>query len=445
MSTIVYSAGEGRAKGHMAVGLRWVVLDQGAKRRKDGRIATHIIRTQARTIAASKFVVLQSGMDTAAGFYSDPVVAAPPRLEKVYSLSMLFLSAFLRQRSDTVVNAALLMQTDRNIDKRAVVIILGGQVTLDTLLDTEKALERVNDEIRNVPGISVFCQSPEISATHTIISWEDITALTDKEGSISRLQPVPASAYLIPAVAMVAVVIGGTVSYDQMVRKPEARQRALAQAVKADRTPAYVAAVDLALQRSGWSTGDLKNHVDALRQYPMFTKGWALESLACDGAQCLARWERRGGTLATLQTALPSEKLLMPGSDESPLTKGAVATLERAFTTRPLAAQYLASSRDKLQTKNQALLSLYSPMQKLSNAGLSVSIGEPSKWDGFDASGVTASEILLQMPISITAPYFRAHEVLSTLPTNVFLKSFLLNTADGAMTINFKGFVYARQ
>lgn len=445
MSTIVHSSEVGKTRLHMAVGLRWVVLDQGTKRRKDGRVPAKIIRAQAQTVAASKFVVLHSEMDRAAGFYSDPVVGAPPRSEKVYSLSMLFLSAFLRQQAGAVVNAVLLMQADRAIDKRAVVIILGGQVTLDAMLDTDKALERVQEEIRSVPGISVFCQSPEISATHTIISWEDITALTNKDGSMCRLQPVPASPYLIPSVLLLGVVISGVVSYDQLVRKPEARQRALAEAVKADRTPGYLAAVDLALQSSGWDLDDLQSHLNALRQYPMFTKGWALESLSCDGSNCLSRWARKGGTLETLQAALPSEKLVMPGSEESTLTKGAVATLERAFTTHQLSAKHQARGRDKLQTKEKALLALYSPMQKLSTAGLSVSIGEPSKWDGFDVSGVAASEILLQMPISITAPYFRAKEVLSLLPANVAMKSFLLNTADGAMTINFKGLVYARQ
>lgn len=445
MSTIVHSAGAGRAKLHLAVGLRWVVLDLGTKRRKDGRIPARIIRAQAQTVTASRYVVLNSEMDSAAGFYSDPVVGAPARSEKVYSLSVLILNALLRERPGSVVNAALLMQPDRNSDKRVVVIILGGQVTLDALLDTDKALEHVHEEVRNVPGISVFCQSPELNAAHTIISWQDLVALINKEGSMSRLQNVPASPYLVPVGLLVTAVAAGLVSYDQMVRKPEARQQALAQARKADRTPAYLTAVDAALQNAAWDLADLQNHLDALRQYPMFTKGWALESLACDGAQCLSRWDRKGGTLTMLQTALPSEKLVMPGNDESPLTKGAMATLERAFTTQALAAKYRASSRDKLQTKNQALLALYSPMQQLSTAGLSVSIGEPAKWDGFDASGVATSEILTQMPISITAPYFRAKEVLAILPANVALKSFLLTTAEGAMTINFKGFVYARQ
>jgi hypothetical protein len=445
MSTIVHSASAGRKKLHMAVGLRWVVLDLNGKSRKTGRVPAKVIRTQAATLAASKYVMIQSGSDRAAGFYNDPVVQAPPRADKIYSLSMLMLNEFMQQAPDAVVNAVVLMHAVRNSDKRALVIILSSQVTLDTLLDADKAIARVQDEVRNVPGISVFCESPEIGSDHTLITWDDITALTGAHGASSRLQAIPASPYLAPILLASILAVGALVGYDQTVRKPEAKKRAQIEAMKADRNPAYLAAVDLALQASGWDLADLHAMFDSLNQYPIFTKGWALESLACDGADCLSSWGRKGGTVDNLQLALPAEKLVIQAGDGATLTKGAVATLDRAYTVHARPAKFQVRSRDKLQTKEQSQLALYNPFQKLSNAGISATIGESTRWDGFDATGIDATSVMVQIPISITAPFFRTTEVLSLLPNNVSLKSFLLTSADGVMTINLKGFVYARQ
>jgi hypothetical protein len=390
-------------------------------------------------------VILQAATERAAGYYTDPVLGVPAHSDKVYSLSMLLLSAIFRQQPGTVVNAILLMQAERNIEKRALVIILGGQVTLDALLDTDRAIERVNEEVRSVPGIAVFCQAAEIASQHNIISWQDIERLTDKEGSMARLQPMPMSPYLLPAVACAALAIAGVVAYDQQVRQPEIKRRALTAASMADKTPAYVLAVNQQLANAAWDTNDLAQFLDTLRAYPLFAKGWSLESIACDGVACLSRWSRRGGTAADLQAQLPDEQMVINADPNSPLLKGATSTLERMFTTKAHAAKFLPLERQQLQSKEQSLSSLNTPLQMLGNAGIAVGIGEPQRWAGLDVAGVTASEVLMQTPVDITAPLYRANAVLAMLPPNLLIKSFLLNTSEGAMTVNFKGIVYAHQ
>jgi hypothetical protein len=445
MSAIVFTSPQGGSKVHLAIGLRWVVLDPGVKRRKDGRIPSSTIRRQASTLSASKFVVLQSPTERAAGFYNDPVVNVPPQSEKIYSVSMLLLSAFIRQQPGVPVNAILVMQAERYLDKRVVVIILGGQVVLDALLDTEKALQRVQEAISSAPSATVFSQSAEISTPHTPINWENIAGLADKAGSIARLQPVPRSPFLVPALTAVVAVLAGFFAYDQMVRQPEAKRVAREAQIKADLTPAYVSAVNLMLQSSNWDVQNLQVHMGALRDYPIFTKGWALESLACEGPNCVSRWGRRGGTLADIQSALPAEQLVLPGSESASAEKAALTTLDQAFTIRVQQVKLLDRTRDSLPSPLEVRLALYTPFQKLGNSGIVATIGETSNWDGFSTASVNPAVWVTQTPISISAPFFRAQEVLAFLPPVVSVKSYLLTTDDGAMTIAFKGFVYARQ
>lgn len=439
MSAIVYSEGKGRSAVRIAAGLRWVVLDGGLGR---GKSQTSQIRIQAASIGSSRYVMQKSDAGDTVGLYNDPIVEDASLKGKIYSLSILMLTGYLqRDGVDPVgINAVLMMQPSGLPEKRLLIYIEGGQVTLDTILDRDKAIEQAKSQIDISPDAVLYLEHAEVDRAHERISWSDVVELIDKKVSVAVLKSVPVSPYLLPVIVLAIASAGGWYAYDQLVRQPEKRRLASIQAAKKDKTPVYVSASEQALRSTGWDRDDIKNFVFGLMSHPAYVTGWSFAKIACDQSGCISEWSRRGGIVTDLQAALPNEKMIILSQDGGNQS----STIEKTFMRQAYERKNAAIERSQLGTIEQSILEIRPVIQKLQNAGASATMGEFKKWEVASTSGVRVNELIYQTPVEVTMPLFRLSETLNMLPTNILLHSLVISNADGSLSFNLKGVAYAR-
>lgn len=440
MSAIVYSEGKGRSAIRIAAGLRWVVLDGGLGR---GKSQTSQVRIQSASVGSTRYVIQKSDAGDTVGLYNDPLVEDATLKGKIYSLSMLMLAGLLLKDGVEAVgvNAVLMMQPTGLPEKRLLIYIEGGQVTLDTILERDKAIEQAKSHIDMSPDAVLYLEHAEVDRSHERISWQDVVALIDKKVSSAVLKQVPVSPYLLPVLILAIASVGGWYTYDQMVRQPEKRRLASIQAAKKDKTPAYIAAAERALRTTGWDRADMNSFVAGLMSHPAYLSGWTLAQVICDQEACTSEWARRGGVVTDLQVALPNEKLVIGSAGSSTQS----STLEKSFMRQTYERKNAEIDRSNLATSEQALMEIRPVMQRLLNASALATIGEFKKWEVVSTSGVRVNEIVYQAPFEVSLPLFRLSETLDMLPKNILLQTLSITNGDGSFSFNLKGNAYARQ
>ena len=437
MSTIVYSAGQGSSAVRLAAGLSWVVVKTGA----NGKPQNDKIRTQAQSSGASRYVLHkgQEGEATTLGLYSDPMT--PSKGGKLYSLSSLFLAGILREASveRNLINVALLLEPQGAPSMRTLVFIEAGQVTRDTVLERTRAISSLEEHLAQMPGISVFSEHAEITHPHTPITWADVAELADKRAVDSLLRPVPRSPVLVLSVLAAALAVTSWFAYDQLVRQPEKKRRLAAEQAARDQTPAYLEAVDRELKSTGWNRDDLKAFVTSLRERSAQRAGWALEQITCDPQQCTSQWGRRGGLVTDLAAALPKE-VLLPGDAAS-----GPASLEKAFTRANHERKTTSLEKADLPKGQASTTALLAVAQKMTNAGVPMSLRELTPWGAIPLAEVRPTAVLLKGGLEIPVMPHLAIDALNLLPANVLIQSVALRISDGSMNFTFKGNSYAQQ
>jgi hypothetical protein len=435
MSFIVHTIGSGRKAIALAVSLRWVVLESATgsgKLVKFSRAKTSIVRAQGNVIGASRYT-LNPGDPNICGFYNDPRTGGKQdKFAAVYSLSTLFLNT-LTKSGITEGVSILLMQPLEMADKRVLIIIEDGSVSVDGLLDQTQAIEEVNSRLRHFPDTRLYSQLDELGHPATPITWDDLPGLIEGKDRVAVLKPLPASPW-VPLLLVAGVVAGGSfLAYQKLVVEPEAQRKALLEAQKQDKTPAYVLAVDQELSNAGWDRPDFDAFISALRTAPALLKGWKLEQIDCDQKRCKSSWVRIGGTVDQLAKALPDQNVLHGES-----------TLEKTITLRQVSAKATEWSRSKLLDHQTSLAEIRPAFQKLTNAGINTSTGEPQRWAGFDFTGVSPDSLLSRFPVELKAPLHMVKEIVAMLPEQILIKSFTVGLGDNDVRITLKGVVYVK-
>lgn len=440
MSAIVYSEGKGRSSVRIAAGLRWVVLDGGLGR---GKSQTSQVRIQASSIGSTRYVIQKSEVGDTVGLYNDPLTEDASLTGKVYSLSVLMLSGLLQKEGvDPVgVNAVFLMQPAGLPDKRLLIYIESGQVTLDTILEREKAIDQAKSHIDMSPDAVLYLEHAEIDRSHERMSWEEVAELVDKRASIAVLKAIPISPFLLPVCIIAIASISGWYAYDKLIHQPEVRRQASVLAAKKDKTPAYIAAADQALRSAGWDRANLVDFVSKLSSHPAYVAGWSLVSMSCDLDACISQWSRRGGIVTELQSDLPAESLIVTNPDNDAQS----STIEKSFMRMPHERKASVIERAELKTNDEYLIEIRPIMQRLINAGAVASIGDIKKWDVSSLSGVKSNEIIYQSPFEIYMPFFRFSDVVALLPKNILLQSLDITNNDGSLGFKLKGNAYVRR
>jgi len=472
MSYIVYAGDEGKSatggkrlvgsgsRMLLASGLTWTILAQSAKDTtkesakpgpKSGlaKIGKKPIRQSMLRNGATAFVLHRQSDIARLGMYSPPLATKQAK-GKLYSLAAAFLADLLKGVSSdaqaSAINAVLLMQPQsgssgrsNDAEKRVLIIVQGGAIFRDLVIDKSKAIDQVREHLATGLSTTLFSEF-EGDVFHSkmyAMDWDKICAVVRNNESQARLQSRPLPGWLPAALlASIALTVAST-SYYQLVVVPANKRALAAELARLDTTPAYVLASDQELSKAGWARDNLADFLAELRNQSVFVSGWALEKLECNMADCTYRFARRAGLVNDLEKAMPFAKLDF-----------AASSLESAVMVRTLEAsdkRFANWSRNMLQGQTDSLLLVRPVLQKLTNAGVTATVGEPQKWSGVDLKGVLPQSILMLTPVEMSMRLDLAREALATLPPSLLIKSFALTINSDSVKVNFKGSVYAHQ
>ena len=417
--------------------MRWVVVETEPK----GKVPDDKIRAQAEASGASRYVLHkgQPGEATTLGLYADPM--DPSKGGKLYSLSSLFLAGILGEAKveRSLINVVLIMEPPGAPNMRVLVQIEAGQVTRDAVLERSRAIDSLEEHVLQLQNTTVFSQHAELKCRQTSITWNDLAVLVNPNAAPSLLIPIPKSPAILLTVLGLAFALAGWFAYDQLVAQPEKKRRMAAELAKRDQTPAYLEAVGHELKTTGWDRSDLRAFIDSLRGRQALLAGWALDQITCDVQQCTTQWGRRGGLVKDLTAALPQETLVAGDA-----ASGA-SSLEKAITRAPHEAKMTNLEVVDLPTASVSTTTLLSVAQKLTNAGLPVTLRELTSWDATPLTEVKPQAVLLKGAIEIPVMPHLANDAIGLLPPNILIQSMNLKVADGNMTLTIKGSSYAQQ
>jgi hypothetical protein len=427
------------AKLGFAAGLRWAVLDDGqaAKRRQSLR---HRIRTQANAIGASRYTTVKTDNATYVGLFSEPA-KGKTGIKNLMSLAMLMREIASENREESEASIALLMQPEGFPDKRVLIVIQGGLVTVDVILDRQRAIDELMTHLDS-GSMTVLSEHPEITHPHRVVTWDEITssyfASTSKK--VNQLKALPYSLLSLGLLGLSVVLIGAGVAYHQIVRAPEIKRLKALQSAQQDQTPSYTAEAFSGIAKSGWEKKDLLQFFqDKVLTQPYLVSGWSLQSVNCDPSSCSMTWLRQGGTTIGLGDALPGQKIDV-----------AASSLDKTTTTFEHPKAALASfNKGSIKTLNDSLSVLRPVLQQMANAGVSASLGEVKRWAVIDVANVRQDAILSTMDLELTFAPHQLEDVLQTLPDSLVAQSFRLSVGSGEaknpLRIALKGKIYVAQ
>lgn len=436
MSFIAHTIKTGKKAKSFAVGLRWTVLKNGGatESKRSSKIAG-LIREEASTLSATKYVVTKLGNARFLGLYTDPIDA--DEKSEIYSLATLLLCEITRRMEDVSKTSMMfLLEPPHLTNKRVLIVIEDGQITSDVLLDKERAIAETVERKESNPAIVLFSQYKESTAATETMSWSDIEAMATKDAEAALLLSIPIPGYLIPAIGILAIAVASAAAYYYLVSVPEQKREAARQLAKQDKTLEYLEASNLELSNTGWKHADLADFVARWSDYSIFNKGWALQSVTCDTKVCTTKWVRKAGLVPDLVAILPNEKIDVENS-----------SVDTNYMNSEHKTSFADLKRDSLKNLSETKQQLRPIFQMMINAGINAESGTSAKWAGFPSTGVSPNVILEQMPVSVSLPLHKAGEVISVLPESVLIKSFSIMVSDDAshFDMSLKGVVYVRQ
>jgi hypothetical protein len=436
MSFVVHTIGTGRRAISFAVGLRWVVLDSSGQSFKLSKILgggkASSIRSQGHVIGASRYALnpIDAGV---CGFFNDPsVLRKSEKSASIYSLSALF-TKILSSSGMSDGASILMMQPSTIPDKRILIIVEEGLISVDALYDRATAVEEVNARLKHYPDTHLFSQLDEFGHPATPITWDDFAESIGGKDRVGLLSPLPTPAWF-PLLLGTGIVAGaGLLGYQKFIVEPDAHRKMMLESQKQDKTPAYVLAVDKELTDAGWDRSDFLSYVETLRAHPVLVKGWKLSQADCDLQQCKFNWDRLGGSVDELASALAEHKVIYRDSN-----------LEKTITTRPSKTRSTGWSRSKLLDYQSSLAEIRPSLQRLTNAGVSTSVTEPQKWAGVELTGVSPDAVLAKYSVELGGQLHLINGVVNALPESVLIKSMSLVVGDNDVRFSLKGVVYVK-
>jgi hypothetical protein len=434
MGSIVYRDG---AVGLVA-GLSWSVLSSDADRLTGAGLRKKI-RRQSSLLGASRFVLNPLAGANHLGLYTAPLLSRDKAPRQMHSLALVFLMAFNRADKNSV-NAILLMPIQGDDERRALVIVEGGQVVHDRIERATDAIALVQ-KFRNTSGLqyAVFSVGHEVHDA-TDIGWSQLLATANKNNA---LQNLPRNIALLASltVAVVLAVVG--LAYFQWVIGP-AREHAaqLAKAEQENKTPAYLQKLRQGLSVAGWEVSDLTQFLEQQHQTLAYTKGWGLEKIVCDidAQQCRYHYTRVGGEIDALIAQLPGKTYDLQ-----------TASKDAAQFNAPFVPVFHSLSRADLPKANAWPVPLNTRLQRLTDAGAKLATLKEEAWpsQGIELKKVDAAVVVRRAAVEMTLPLPLVPSALAELPPFLGWRSFVLvvnhsSDKSALLTVQLKGHRYAQ-
>lgn len=413
----------------MVVGLSWSVLSSQADQ------ATNLkkrIRVKGNLVSANKYIINTVGENTYIGFYNESPLEQNKK-SRLYSLSMSFLAQFDGQPIDTV-NSILLMNYH---DRKVLVIIEGGLITYENIVKDGDHVGIIDASINSGLVFSIYGDSnyPNIES----LNWEDFTL--DKR---NQLLSLPANLVLMGSLFGIGCLVGAGIFYYQNIILPEKkRAELLLQNAQQNHTPQYLAQLARELQKVGATSKSLEALTDSFRSENYFHLGWALTQINCDvdAKSCEYRYERQGGEVEKLITAMPDKKI-----------DTITSTRDLAIFRKPFDFEIKSISKNELQPLVGTTNSLRTFLQKTTNAGATAGSTPTVAWptQGIEMAKVDKNTVVQQTGVEIRFPYILSHSLIDLIPHHVGIKQVSIvaaSTGDKAasLILTFKGASYATQ
>lgn len=422
----------------LIVGLSWSVLSSDAEQLRGTALRNKIGR-QGRLLGARQYVLSRLPHVVHLGLYTPPVLSRdkPPR--HLHALATVFLAAF-SQADKSTVNAILLMPVDGDDERRALVVIEGGQVVHDRLERASEALGLVQ-KYRQTSGLlyTVFSHYPEVPDASSV-TWPQLLSSTSKG---TQLQGLPRNVWLWMSGTVLALTgLAALAWYHWMVAPEKARAERIAQAARDNQTPQYLQKLTQGLARSGWQRADLLALVLAQTHQTAYDKGWALSRIQCDmdSARCELRYERIGGEVAELVKRSEGETYDVVASNK-----------DLAVFTRPIKPVLQGLQRQEVPERQTAAIHLRSALQRLSDAGVQSHQGPTQPWpaQGLDMAKVDKRVVVQQGALEWSMTWPLVTDALAALPPFVGVRSFTLDLKPGSdkadwLRVSFKGHSYVQ-
>jgi hypothetical protein len=432
MSQIIYESKDLKPFGFVT-GLSWSVLSSDAETAKS--IPTKI-RRQATIVGATKYVLNQVGNNQFLGlFNASPLDTKPPR--QLFSIAMVFLNAFKNQ-DKRAINAVLVMSTAIE-DRRIVVVVEGGQISLDVLMKTVDVSNQLQEIKKSGISHAVFSDCADVPNAASL-DWPTLETYADKK---SQLQTIPQNKGLVLGLVLLIVLgVFGFVYYQKIVVPEKKRAALLAQEALQNQTPQYLQQLTVELKRVGFENASLSNLIQSFKSENYFISGWVLSQTVCDISikSCEYRYERQGGEIEEL-IALETDKV----HDTNASTRD-VAIFRKAMPDLALKELTKAQLLPLDKTTND----LRSRLQRLTNAGATVGTTPTVPWptQGLDMNKVDKNVVIQQSGVEIRIPYAISDSLFELLPSHLAIHQVALVTSSsgdkaGALLLTLKGASYA--
>lgn len=421
MSQIIHS--------NLVVGLSWSVLSSEADQVKNIK---QKIRKKGNLVSADKYIVNSLGENKFLGLYNQSPLE-PNKRGKLYSLSMLFISAFDTEVS--TINSILLLSIDG--ERQAMVVVEGGQVTQEVVIKNVDVANTIKI-LKEGLTFEVFSDSNVVTNTQSIT----LETLLEQKNKANQLNALPANVVLLSSIFMITAMLAAAGIYYQNVILPEKKQaELLLQNAQQNHTPQYLAQLSTELKRVSWKNEDLKALILSFKQENYFNKGWAISLIRCDSDSqgCEYRFERQGGEI---QSLIESEK------DKQIDTLA--STRDTAVFRKSVALPYKEINRQELKPLVVTTNDFRNHLQKLVNAGATVGTVPTAAWptQGLEMSKVDKAVVVQQTGVEIRLNYPLIESFFDLIPSHTAIKEVSLIPSQSGekantLVLTLKGASYA--
>ncbi|MGX9712661.1 hypothetical protein ACWYXJ_00235 [Janthinobacterium lividum] len=417
----------------MIAGLDWSVLQHY----RSGNTITREVRTIAGDHGADRIIIHAANV---AGMVSATIGTANlaeiegPTGREQHSLAAVFARAYPEN-----ANMVLAWRLDSAV---AIVVVQDGLPVVDMLkADTDALafLEAVINGSFGCLGHTIYSNETEIHPFAELISESQLWTCASKS---TRLTKIPLKRSVAMLGTLAAVLIAASVYYydqEQSSRRLAAAQAALD---AENPMPSYQAALTDNIGALGFERASIKATLAQLQNYPVWSQGWMLRKIECDRSRCVSFWDRMGGTTNTLIAARQQETYLAESNEEVSL-----------FAWKSKLKSSGLSSLSQFETESQATIGNINTFQLWRNAG--IAIDEPVKdfvtWPKppiGDGSRLPRGSAVIARPISVTAPFPFAEDIINGTPASVWWQSIAITFSPGGkseqLKITLKGTTYVR-
>lgn len=413
----------------LAAGMGWRVFDRSAKKR--ARQAD--IRAAAADTESSMYCIVTGQTGSSLGLYQEDD-DVPSKAGKLHSMAAVIAQAMGN------VNAVVYWEI--NAQTAAVIVTEAGVPMVDKVEPINSAMQSVNGFLKGDQGHTDYEFFSNVADRMSEAKHLTDVQLLERATSAARLHQPPANVTQLMAVLMAVVVLGGGALGYQQWRAEQERQELLRKAREDDPTPKYRAELARRVGEMGFSAEALIALQDRLSAKSVWVSGWQLEQIVCkrDGA-CQASWARFGGNFEGLLAANPGQTLLA----DSTLDKARLQWNEKI-------ALGGVGSVSAIPDREAARTRLFSVAQEWANAGITTTIAPSlSRWPaspGYDVAAVPPAEVVVAMPVKVSAPGALSNEVIRSTPPGVFFEEIQIDLkpaeARNSIRTTLAGQAYAR-